>query len=160
MRGIRHPGRSILDALGAMFSIEVADLQFALIGDSDGFTASVETAVRSKNDVIAAQNQVARIRYEGEQRKVQAEAEAVAEVTRAQAEKQAVLHAEVEAQAVALKGEAEARVIAQRAAAVALNLNLVAYTFADRWNGALPATVLGGSAGPVALLDLPRAARP
>ncbi len=153
--------REVADALGAMFGIEVVDLQIASIGYSEGFTDSVEAAMRSKNDAIAAQNQVARIRYEGEQRKVQAEAEAVAQVTAAQADKQAtVLRAEAEAQAVALKGEAEARVIAQRAAAVGANPNLVAYTAAERWNGAFPTTMLGGTAPALPLLNLGASSQP
>jgi len=146
--------REVAIAVGSLFGVEVADLQISAIRYSDAFTDSVEAAVRAKNDAIAAENQVARIRYEGEQRKVQAEADAAAQVTRAQAEKQAaILRAEGEAQATTLNGEAEARVIALRAAAIGAAPNLVAYTAAEHWNGQLPATVFGGQMGGLPLFD-------
>lgn len=148
----------IQQALTPIFGLEIADLQIASIRYSDSFMESVEAAVRSKNDALAAENTVARIRYEGEQRKVQAEAQAAAAVTAAEADKRAaVLRAEGEAEAIQLKGAAEAKVLAQRAAAIGAAPGLVAYTFADRWNGAFPSTMLSGNGGgsPLTLLQLP-----
>jgi regulator of protease activity HflC (stomatin/prohibitin superfamily) len=152
--------RDVSTALAGLFGVEVADLQLSTIRYSDAFTASVENAMRAKNEAAAAENQVARIHYEGEQRKVQAEADAVARVTQAQAEKQAaILRAEGEAQALTLKGDAEAHVIAARATALGDNPALVSYTEAERWNGQLPATVLGGQMGTLPVFDVARAAR-
>jgi modulator of FtsH protease HflC len=150
--------REVGTALGALFGVEVADLQITAIRYSDSFTSSVEAAMPAKNEAVAAENQVARIRYEGEQRKVKAEADAVAQVTQAEAERQAaIVRAEGEAQALTLKGDAEAHVVAARSAALGSNPSLVAYTEAERWNGQMPTTVLGGQMGALPVFDVGRA---
>ncbi len=160
--------RSIQEAMEQSFGIEVVDLQLSRIEYSAAFTQSVEAAVRAKNDALQAENTVARIRYEGEQVKVQAEAQAVAVTTRsegearaavvrARAEKEAaVLRAEGEAQATALLGQAQASAVQQVGAAVAANPRVVDYETTRRWDGKLPATMLGS--GTVPLLSLPGAA--
>ena len=74
--------RSIQEAVEQNFGIEVVDLQLSRIEYSAAFTQSVEAAVRAKNDALQAENTVAKIRYEGEQVKVQAEAQAIAVTTR------------------------------------------------------------------------------
>ena len=160
--------RSVQEAMEQSFGIEVVDLQLSRIEYSAAFTQSVEAAVRAKNDALQAENTVARIRYEGEQAKVQAEAQAVAVTTRsegearaavvrARAEKEAaVLRAEGEAQATTLLGQAQASAVQQVGAAVAANPRVVDYETARRWDGKLPGTMLGG--GTVPLLSLPGAA--
>jgi modulator of FtsH protease HflC len=152
---IRH---EVSTAVGALFGVEIADLQISAIRYSDSFTTSVEAAMHAKNEAVAAENQVARIRYEGEQRKVKAEADAAAQITLAEAERQAaILRAEGDAQATTLKGNAEAHVIAARVAALGNGPSLVAYTAAERWNGQMPATVLGGQMGTLPIFDVGRA---
>ena len=160
--------RSIQEAVEQNFGIEVVDLQLSRIEYSVAFSKSVEAAVRAKNDALQAENTVAKIRYEGEQVKVQAEAQAIAVTTRsegearaavvrARAEKEAaVLRAEGEAQATALLGQAQASAVLQVGAAVAANPRIVDYETTRRWDGKLPATMLGG--GTVPLLTLPGAA--
>lgn len=159
--------RSIQDAVQSAFGIEIVDLQLSRIEYSPSFTASVEAAVKAKNDAIQAENTVLRVRYEGEQAKVRAEAQATAVATaadgearaavaRARAESQStVLRAQGEAQATALLGEAQAAAVQKVGAAVAANPAIVQYEIAQRWNGTLPATMLG--AGTVPLLTLPSA---
>lgn len=160
--------RSIQEAIEQSFGIEVIDLQLSRIEYSAAFTQSVEAAVRAKNDALQAENTVSKIRYEGEQAKVQAEAQAIAVTTRsegearaavvrARAEKEAaVLRAEGEAQATLLLGQAQASAVQQLGTAVAANPRVVDYETARRWDGKLPATMLGG--GTVPLLSLPGAA--
>jgi len=160
--------RSIQEAVEQSFGIEVVDLQLSRIEYSAAFTQSVEAAVRAKNDALQAENTVAKIRYEGEPAKVQAEAQSIAVTTRsegearaavvrARAEKEAaVLRAEGEAQATTLLGQAQASAVQQVGAAVAANPRVVDYETARRWDGKLPATMLGG--GTVPLLTLPGAA--
>jgi regulator of protease activity HflC (stomatin/prohibitin superfamily) len=58
-----------------LFGIEVFDLQIPAIRYSDTFVASVEAAVKAKDDAIAAENTVNRIRFEGEQKVVTARAD-------------------------------------------------------------------------------------
>ncbi len=69
-----------------LFGIEIFDLQIPAIRYSDTFVASVEAAVKAKNDAVAAENTVNRIRHEGERKGVTTRAEA--QIARAQAQKQ------------------------------------------------------------------------
>jgi len=161
--------QSIQDAVTASFGIEIVDLQLTRIEYSAAFTQSVEAAVRAKNDALQAENTVARIRYEGEQTKVQAlaqaaaattkaEGEARAAVIRAGAERQAnVLRAQGEAEATGLIGAAQAHAVDLLGAAVAANPRVVDYQTTQRWDGKLPATMAGGA---VPLLNLTPGAAP
>jgi regulator of protease activity HflC (stomatin/prohibitin superfamily) len=163
--------KQVSEALGSIFGLEITDLQISSITYSPSFQASVEAAVQAKNDAIRAENTVVKVRYEGEQAKVQAEAQAAVRIAAANgdaeaavaqaraAREAAILRAEGESQATTLTGDAQARVIQQVGAAVAANPGVVAYETAHRWNGQMPATVLGGASNPLTMLSLP-AARP
>ncbi len=156
--------RSIQESVSDAFGIEVVDLQLSRIEYSPSFQQSVEAAVRAKNEALQAENTVNRVRYEGEQAKVQAEAQATAAATRAEGEaraaiarargekESAILRAQGEAAATALLGHAQAEAVLQVGAAVAANPSVVQYETARRWNGALPSTMAGGA---VPLLTLP-----
>jgi regulator of protease activity HflC (stomatin/prohibitin superfamily) len=147
-------------AIAQNFGLEITDLQLSRIEYSDAFTQSVEAAVKAKNEAIQAENTVARIRYEGEQAKVQAQAEAAATVSRAQGEAEAtltraraakesaILQAQGEAAAIDLKGAANAHALQLAAAAVASNPKVIEYETARRWSGQVPATMLAGAAVP------------
>jgi ABC-type Na+ transport system ATPase subunit NatA len=56
--------------------------------------------------------------------------------------------AQASADATVLRGNAEATAIKAKADALASNSNLIALTQAERWNGALPTTMVPGSAVP------------
>ncbi|GIL41854.1 SPFH domain-containing protein [Roseiterribacter gracilis] len=134
--------------LRQLYGVEVADLQIASITYSDSFRASVEAAVKAKNDAIAAENTVTRVRYEGEQRKVQAQADAVARVTEAEAaQKVRVLGAEAEAKQIELRGAAEAKSLEVVGQALARNPSLVSYTVAKAYKGDVPQVVGAGGQG-------------
>jgi len=164
--------KQVADALGTIFGLEITDLQLSSITYSPSFQASVEAAVQAKNDAIRAENTVSKVRYEGEQAKVQADAQAAVRIAQANAEadatiaqaraqrESAILRAQGEAQAAALTGEADAKVILQVGAAVAANPTVVSYEASHRWNGQLPATVLGGPTAPLSLFNIPPNARP
>ena len=160
--------KEVGSALQGIFGIEISDLQLSSITYSPSFQASVEAAVQAKNDAIRAENTVVKVRYEGEQQKVQADAQAAVRVAQANGEAQAtvaqarsqreaaILRAEGDAQATTLIGDAQARVVQQVGSAVAANPGVVSYETAHRWNGQMPSTVLGaGGAGPLALVNLP-----
>lgn len=163
--------KGVTEALGGIFGLEITDLQLSSITYSPSFQASVEAAVQAKNDAIRAENTVVKVRYEGEQAKVQAEAQASARIAQANGESQAtiaqahgqreaaILRAQGDSQAALLVGDADARVIQQVGAAVAANPGVVAYEQAHRWNGQMPATLLGGGASPATLFSLPANAR-
>jgi regulator of protease activity HflC (stomatin/prohibitin superfamily) len=127
-----------------LFGIEIFDLQIPAIRYSDTFVASVETAVKAKNDAIAAENTVNRIRYEGEQKVVTARAEAEAQIARAQAQKQSqILAAEGEARSIELRSAAEAQSIRVRGDALKDNARVIELTLAQKWSGHPPQTILG-----------------
>ena len=136
---------SIAERVHEIFGVEVVDLQISSIGYSATFVASVEAAVKAKNDAIAAENNVNRIRYEGEQAKVRAEAQAVAAVTAAEAEKKVrVLQADADAYAISTRGDALKR-----------NPALIEMTIAERWDGKLPQQMVPGGALPFVTLPKP-----
>ena len=165
--------KEVDSALQTIFGLEVVDLQLSSIAYSSSFQASVEAAVQAKNDAIRAENTVAKVRYEGDQQRVQADTQAAVRVAQANGEAQAVvaqaksqreaaiLRAEGEAQAAVLTGDAQAHVVQQVGAAVNANPSIVSYETAHRWNGQLPATMFGGGgAGPLAVLNVPQNAKP
>ncbi len=136
------------DDLRRLYRIEVVDFQIAAISYSDSFRASVEAAVKAKNDAVAAENTVNRIRFEAQQAIERANGEAAAKLRLADAERQAaILAAQGKSEAIRLEGDARAAVL--RAQAEVLNTSplVVELAKADRWNGGLPQTVLGAGAG-------------
>ncbi len=135
---------AVAQSVREFFGLEILDLQIPTIKYSDTFSASVETAVKAKNDAIAAENTVNRIRYEGEQKVVTAKAEAEAQIARAQAQKQSkVLEAEGEARGIELRAVAEAQSIRIRGEALKDNARVIELTVAQRWTGQPPQTILG-----------------
>jgi len=135
---------AVSQSVRELFGVEIFDLQIPAIRYSETFVASVEAAVKAKNDAIAAENTVNRIRYEGEQKVVTAKAEAEAQIARAQAQKQAqILAAEGEARAIELRAAAEAQSIRVRGEALRDNQRVIELTLAQRWTGQPPQTILG-----------------
>jgi regulator of protease activity HflC (stomatin/prohibitin superfamily) len=150
--------QSVTHAIRDQFGMEILDLQIPAIKYSDIFVASVEAAVKAKNDAIAAENTVNRIRYEGEQKVVTAKAEAEAAVARAQAQKQSrILEAEGEARGIELRAGAEAQGIRVRGEALKDNARVIELTLAQRWTGHPPQTILGDR-GAVPFFNLSHAA--
>ena len=74
--------------LGTLYHIEVVDFQIAGILYSDSFRASVEAAVKAKNEAVAAENTVNRIRFEAQQAVERANGEAEAKLKLAGADRQ------------------------------------------------------------------------
>jgi regulator of protease activity HflC (stomatin/prohibitin superfamily) len=66
--------------LGNLYHIEVVDFQISGILYSDSFRASVEAAVKAKNEAVAAENTVNRIRFEAQQAVERANGEAEAKL--------------------------------------------------------------------------------
>jgi regulator of protease activity HflC (stomatin/prohibitin superfamily) len=148
--------RSLLsDDLGNLYHIEVVDFQIAGILYSDSFRASVEAAVKAKNEAVAAENTVNRIRFEAQQAVERANGEAVAKLKLADADRQsAILSAQGRAEGIRLEGESRAAVLRMNAEILKTSPLVVDLAKADRWNGALPLTLLEGT-GSVPLLSLP-----
>jgi regulator of protease activity HflC (stomatin/prohibitin superfamily) len=141
--------------LGTLYHIEVVDLQIAGILYSDSFRASVEAAVKAKNEAVAAENTVNRIRFEAQQAVERANGEAEAKLKLADADRQsAILSAQGRAEGIRLEGESRAAVLRMNADILKTSPLVVDLAKADRWNGALPLTLLEGT-GSVPLLSLP-----
>lgn len=135
---------AVSQSVRELFGVDIFDLQIPSIKYSDTFVASVEAAVKAKNDAIAAENTVNRIRYEGQQKVVTAKAEAEAQIARATAQKQAaILAAEGEARSIELRTAAEALGIRIRGEALKENERVIELTLAQRWSGQPPQTILG-----------------
>jgi regulator of protease activity HflC (stomatin/prohibitin superfamily) len=149
--------RALLAAdLGRLYGIEVIDFQIAQITYSESFRASVEAAVKAKNEAVAAENTVNRIRFEAQQAVARANGEAEAKLKIAAADRQsAILAAQGRAEAVHLEGDSRAAVLRLYADILKANPGVVDLVRADRWNGVLPATLLQGQGG-VPLISLPR----
>ncbi|MCB0209984.1 MAG: hypothetical protein KDJ52_11665 [Anaerolineae bacterium] len=138
--------RSAQEVLNDLFALEVVDLQISSIKYSQVFEASIEAAVKAKNDATAAENTVKRVQYEGEQKVVKAEADAKALIAEAEAKKQAkILEAEGEARLIELEGKAKADALKLQAAAIRDNPELIDFTQAQNWDGKLPQTILGNA---------------
>jgi regulator of protease activity HflC (stomatin/prohibitin superfamily) len=141
--------------LGTLYHIEVVDFQISGILYSDSFRASVEAAVKAKNEAVAAENTVNRIRFEAQQAVERANGEAEAKLKLADAERQStILSAQGRAEGVRLEGEARAAVLRMNAEILKTTPLVVDLAKADRWNGALPLTLLEGT-NSLPLLTLP-----
>jgi regulator of protease activity HflC (stomatin/prohibitin superfamily) len=146
--------------LGALYHIEVVDFQIADILYSDSFRASVEAAVKAKNEAVAAENTVNRIRFEAQQAVERANGEAEARLKLADADRQStILSAQGRAEGMRLEGEARAAVLRMNAEILQTTPLVVELAKADRWNGALPLTLLEGT-NSLPLLSLPSAEAP
>jgi regulator of protease activity HflC (stomatin/prohibitin superfamily) len=94
---------------------------------------------------MLAEVEVQKVRQNAEREKVTAEIT----VIQAQAEADAQLaRATAEAEATRIRGEAEADAIEAKGAALRDNPSLIDLVQAERWNGALPTTMVPGSAVP------------
>jgi regulator of protease activity HflC (stomatin/prohibitin superfamily) len=141
--------------LGTLYHIEVVDFQISGILYSDSFRASVEAAVKAKNEAVAAENTVNRIRFEAQQAVERAHGEAEAKLKLADAERQStILSAQGRAGGIRLEGEARAAVLRMNAEILKTTPLVVDLAKADRWNGALPLTLLEGT-NSLPLLTLP-----
>jgi regulator of protease activity HflC (stomatin/prohibitin superfamily) len=136
----------VSERLHELFGLDVLDLQLSKILYSPSFVASVEAAVKAKNDAVAASNTVNRIEYEAEQARAKARGDADAAAIRAEGEKRATItRAEAEAAAVRLTAEANAAAIKLRGEAVAAYPKVIDMTLAEKWSGTPPQTVMGGT---------------
>jgi regulator of protease activity HflC (stomatin/prohibitin superfamily) len=137
----------VSERLHDLFGLDVLDLQLSKILYSQTFVASVEAAVKAKNDAVAASNTVNKIEYEAEQARAKARGEADAAAIRAEGEKRATItKAEADAAALHLTAEANAAAIKLRGEAIATYPKIIDMTIAEKWSGAPPQTILGNNA--------------
>jgi regulator of protease activity HflC (stomatin/prohibitin superfamily) len=129
--------------------LELESLQLENIDFSDAFEQSVEQRMLAEVEVAKRQQQLAQEKVQADILRTQATASAdqvrLAAAGQADATRSA---AEAEATSIRLRGEAEAASIAARGAAILANPLLIDLTKAERWDGALPTTMIPGSTVP------------
>lgn len=119
--------------------IIITEVQLENIDFSKAFEQSIEERMK-------AEVEVQKLLQNWEREKVQADIVR----TKANGEADAVrARAQAEADAIKLKGEAEATAIKARAHALQQNAALIELTKAERWNGALPTTMVPGAGVPL-----------
>ncbi len=121
-------------------SVQIEDISF-----SKAYVESVEAAMQARVEVQRLEQQQQQQEVAAKITVINARAAADAQVAKAQAD----------AQSTRLRGEAEAIAIKARGDALKDNPGLVALTQAERWNGALPQTMVPGGALP--MLSVPTA---
>jgi regulator of protease activity HflC (stomatin/prohibitin superfamily) len=123
---------------GVAGPIIVESVQIENIDFSDAYEAAVDAR-------MLAEVEVQKLRQNAEREKVQAEIT----VTQAQATADATLaQAKAEADAVRLRGEAQASAIEARGRALRDNPGVVQLVQAEKWNGALPTTMVPDATTP------------
>ena len=118
--------------------ITVLSVQVENIDYTDAYEQAVEAAARAKADIERSKSELLRVEQEAQQKVKQAEAEAEAKK----------LQADADAYATAAAGKATAEAIRARGMALRDNPQLIDLVSAERWNGALPTTMVPGSTVP------------
>ncbi|WLA80318.1 prohibitin family protein [Bradyrhizobium elkanii] len=116
----------------------IEGVQIENIDFSVDYIKSVEQRMQAEVEVQKLQQNLAR-------EKVQADIAVTQATARANSVRQ---EAQATADAIRMRGEAEASAIQARAAALGSNPAIITLTQAERWNGALPQTMLPGSSLP------------
>jgi regulator of protease activity HflC (stomatin/prohibitin superfamily) len=118
--------------------IIVESVQIENIDFSEAYENSIEARMLAEVEVQKVRQNAEREKVTAEITVIQAQAEADAQLARATAE----------AEATRIRGEAEADAIEAKGAALRDNPSLIDLVQAERWNGALPTTMVPGSAVP------------
>jgi len=118
--------------------VQIVGVQIEEVGFSDAYEQSIEQRMLAQVQIETTRQQKETATINAEIQVVKAKAEADARREQFQAE----------ADGIRLRGEAEAAAIEARARALAANTNLVNLIAVEKWNGALPATQVPGSALP------------
>ena len=118
--------------------IIVESVQIENIDFSDAYEQSIEARMLAEVEVQKVRQNAEREKVTAEITVIQAQAEADAQLARATAE----------AEAIRIRGEAEALAIEARGRALQDNPQLIRLVQAERWNGALPTTMIPGSTVP------------
>lgn len=128
--------QAIQDAVRGPIIVE--SVQLENIDFSDAYEQSIEQRMLAEVEVQRVQQNAERERVQAEITVIQAQA--VADSTLAQAN--------AEAEAIRIRGEAEAAAIEARGRALRDNPMLIDLVQAERWNGALPTTMIPDSTVP------------
>jgi regulator of protease activity HflC (stomatin/prohibitin superfamily) len=144
-RAISNRAQLNADTVAALIEAIAYDPVFAIESAQIEDIAFSPEYIRSVEARMQAEVEVQKLRQNLEREKVQADIA----VTQANGRASSVrAEAQATADAIRLKGEAEADAIRARSKALQENLNIIALTQAERWDGKLPQTMVPGSAVP------------
>jgi regulator of protease activity HflC (stomatin/prohibitin superfamily) len=157
-------------AVGDLFGITIESFQITEIKYSDAFNASVEAAVKAKNDAVAEENRKKVFEYQAQQKVITAEGEAKQATVKAEGEAKSatiaaqaaanalVIRAEAERKAAELQGQGEAARLSAEIAALGgpdKYLELQRTIATQKWNGQGPTTVMSTNGQMPMLLNMP-----
>ena len=125
--------KSVATPLLIVESVQIENIDF-----SDAYEQSIEARMLAEVEVQKVRQNAEREKVTAEITVIQAQAEADAQLARATAE----------AEATRIRGEAEASAIKAKAEALKDNAGLIALVQAEKWNGALPTTMIPDSTVP------------
>ena len=167
MTELRNTIQNEVDKTVADFAITYGIVTNFVLDDydfSDDYTRAIEAKQVAEQEALRDKTQQAmetnRTREQADRTKIQAEndaairqinADADAQVARVKAQADYEV-AQLEADAIAYRGQKEAEAIAAQAAAI--TDEIVAYEYAQRWEGTLP-TYMMGSNGALPIIDIP-----
>lgn len=144
-RAITDRGKLNLDVANALRNAIAYDPIFTIEGVQIEDIAFSPDYIKSVEARMQAEVQVQQKQQELAQEKIKADIAVTQATGRANS---VVAEAKARAEAVVLQGNAEATAIKAKADALSSNSNLIALTQAEKWNGALPTTMVPGSAVP------------
>jgi regulator of protease activity HflC (stomatin/prohibitin superfamily) len=140
---------AIADSLKSDPMIVIESVQLENIEFSANYLHSIEQRMLAEVEVQKLQQNAEREKVQAQITVTQATAKADAVRAEAQANADATrLNGEAKASNIKITGEAEAAAIEARGKALGNNPNLVTLVQAERWNGALPTTMVPGSSVP------------
>ncbi|TCS26279.1 SPFH domain-containing protein [Acidomonas methanolica] len=144
----------ILQAVAAnalhLYGVHVTEIQITDLDYSRAFREAIDQMTRAKAEVTKAEQLRQQAVKDAERQQIAAKGNSDAAIAEARGKAEALrLQAEAEAAATRVKGEAEADAIRAQASSLGASPNYVQYEQARRWNGQLPATILGSQTLPV-----------
>jgi len=136
------------------FPVKLDSVQLENFDPPHNYIKSIEGKQTEKNKADAEAHKLRGQNLRAQQAVNTAKANRDGEKARADGSAYAILiNAKAEAQAIKLKGKAEAEAIRAKAQALRVSQTLVDYVRAQRWNGQLPTTMLGGESNILWNLD-------
>jgi len=154
--------KSIFKSVEELFGIEPHSLQIAGIRPSDAFMASNESAVRAKNEAVAAENTKRTRQFEADQQVIRAKGEADSAVEAARGRAESVrLEAEANKMKLIMEGEGQQSRLEAEIKPFGAPDKYIQYIHARaalNWNGQQPQVMTGSGGSTNVVIPMPTAA--
>lgn len=142
-------GALAYDPVFVIDTVQVEDISF-----SGEYIKSVEQRMQAEVQVSQMQQNLLQEKIKADIAVTQAQGRANSVLAEAKANADAIkLKGDADATSIKARGEAEARVVEAKGEALAKNPGLVTLTQAERWNGALPTSMIPGGTLPMISLS-------